>query len=178
LPGAPTVFRCGSPSGVCGGLARGLRSVRSPRPAAGASGDTLLGHHLADPHNDRVRRAGAASRGHPVAGPASAASASPIILLLYLFDDDGAIRYQGRKRADGSPHRQEQCADHAPGEWDLDQVFAFLIPDGDAADVALMHQLFHFGDQLITVDLILLCPDVFLAHTLFPFLIRVGGPAA
>ena len=76
--------------------------------------------------------------------------------LFYLLDDDGTIRYQGRNRANCCQHRQEHSADHAQREWNLDQGFALLVLDDDAANVALMHQLFDFGDQVGAADFLAL----------------------
>jgi hypothetical protein len=87
-----------------------------------------------------------------------------LILLFDLLDDDGAIRHQGRNRANRCQHGQENGANHAQRERNLDQGFAFLVLDDDAANVAPVYQLLDRGHELLTGSLDLLCPSFFLAN--------------
>ena len=50
------------------------------------------------------------------------------------------------------PGGEEDRADHAECQWNLDQGFSSLVLDCDTTDVPLMHELLDRRDQLLSAD--------------------------
>src|SRR5690606_31915776 len=68
------------------------------------------------------------------------------------FHRDGEVGGQRRDGADGGPHRQEYGADDSQRQRDLDENLAVVVLDGDAPDVALVHEFAHLGQHGLSRD--------------------------
>jgi hypothetical protein len=66
---------------------------------------------------------------------------------------DRGIGDESCDRSDCGPHRDEQYADYADAQWDLDELLAFFVRDLDPTNVAFMHELFDLVQQAIAFDL-------------------------
>src|SRR5690554_2950765 len=70
----------------------------------------------------------------------------------HLLHADGEVGYERGDGADGGPYGQEHGTDHADDERDLDEDLALVVLDGDAADVALAHELLHLAHYRLAGD--------------------------
>src|SRR5581483_3340525 len=77
------------------------------------------------------------------------------------LDDDTQARHNRRNRADGGKNRRNQYAHpyyaHTNRQRHFNQIFAIFGAQDDTAHIALIHQFFDFGNDLIAVHPKFLC---------------------